>query len=230
MATNLASKDPPITLARREELQQHQISFHVPPHEIVFNTNAGDLMTEQQLCKFVDNTLSKLAYEFPSIEGPKPGAWKLSTKDVDEDLREWNPRKLAPGALIAIKSTLENYRPVITGKVAAKERSWGWARAVRTFELPCQDVFVLELDSHVLLILRCQAKMKVFGKPKRMTETTHGILVPNSHTVSDVLEMIRANRVSGVYQDPHEENLRHDQRSATELGWTNGTTLRLELW
>ncbi|KAG4443381.1 hypothetical protein IFR05_001170 [Cadophora sp. M221] len=203
MTTNLASKDPPITLARREELQQHQISFHAPPHEIVFNTNAGDLMIDQQLRKVVDNILSKLAHEFPSIEGPKPGAWKLSTKDVDEDLLEWNPHRLAPGALIAInaiKSNLENYRPVITGKVAAQERSWQWA------------------------------KVKVFGQPKRMTETTHGNLVPNSHTVSHMLETIRANRVSGVYQVPHEENLRHDQRSVTELGWTNGTTLRLELW
>ena len=89
---------------------------------------------------------------------------------------------------------------------------------------------MLDLDSHVLLILRCQTTVKAFGKPKKVTETTHGILVPNGHTISDVVETIRANHVNGVYQDNYEDYLRHDQRSATELGWTNGTTLRLEFW
>ncbi|PVH86672.1 hypothetical protein DL98DRAFT_510711 [Cadophora sp. DSE1049] len=231
MATNVASKDSPMTLARREELQQHQISFHVPPHEIVFNTNAGELMTEQQLCHFVDNILSKLANEFPSVEGPRPGAWNLSTKDVEEDLRTWDPHKLAPGALIAIKSKLESYRPVITGSLAAEERSWEWARGMRTFELPCQEAFLFELDSHVLLTLRCQTKVKVVGKAKKIIrETKHSILVPNSHAVSDVLALIRAKNVHGVYQEPDEENLRLDRRPAQDLGWTNSTTLKLELW
>ena len=50
-------------------------------------------------------------------------AWKLSTKDIDEDLREWNPHKLASGALVVIKSNLEDHRQVITGTVATRERS-----------------------------------------------------------------------------------------------------------
>ncbi|XMA20788.1 hypothetical protein WAI453_013579 [Rhynchosporium graminicola] len=120
IASNFASEDPPITLAFRDELRRHQISFHVPPLEIIINTNAGDLMTERQLRLFVDSTLSELAREFPSVGVPKPGAWKLSTKDIEEDLRKWDPHKLAPDALIVIKSDTENYGPVFTEQAIAQ--------------------------------------------------------------------------------------------------------------
>ncbi|KAL2068601.1 hypothetical protein VTL71DRAFT_14938 [Oculimacula yallundae] len=231
MASNFASEDPPITLAFRDVLQRHQISFHVPPHEFVINTNAGNLMTEKQLREFVDSTLSDLAREFPSIEIPKPGTWKLSTKDIEEDLRKWDPHKLAPDALIVIKPDIENYRPMFTEKAAAHGQPWTWARGMRTFELPCKEAFILDSDSHVLLNLQCRTKFKVVGKAKKaIRETSHKILIPKSHTVSDVVGLFCVEHVSGIYQEPDEKNLRLDQRSGTELGWTNGTTLRIELW
>lgn len=49
-------------------------------------------------------------------------------RNVEEDLQEWQPDKLAPDALIIIKSNKENHRLVITEKVAAKQGSWSRRR------------------------------------------------------------------------------------------------------
>lgn len=95
--------------------------------------------------------------------------------------------------------------------------------------LPVGDVFLLQGDTHVLVSLRCQTKVKL-SKKKTIHESRHRVLIPVGFTVQDVLGLIRTSSICGIYQEPQEVNLRLDRRSAGELGWTNGTVLRLELW
>lgn len=47
MALNIASKDPPMTLGRRQALQQVRIPLRVLPHEIVFMPKVGDVLSKQ---------------------------------------------------------------------------------------------------------------------------------------------------------------------------------------
>lgn len=99
---------------------------------------------------------------------------------------------------------------------------------MRSIKLPVRNAFLLESNTHVLLVLRCQTKVK--KNKKRTVETNHEVLVPMEYTMSEMLLLIRASAINGVYQEPYEDNLRHDPRSVSQFGWTNGTVLRLELW
>lgn len=47
MAVNIASKDPPMTLGRRQALQQVCIPLRVLPHETVFMPKVGDVLSKQ---------------------------------------------------------------------------------------------------------------------------------------------------------------------------------------
>lgn len=101
---------------------------------------------------------------------------------------------------------------------------------MRSIKLPVRNGFLIENDTHVLLALRCQTKVKVTKKQRKTVETNHEVLVPMEYTMSEMLLLIRASAINGVYQEPYEDDLRHDLRSVSQLGWTNGTVLRLELW
>ncbi|KFZ17967.1 hypothetical protein V502_04339 [Pseudogymnoascus sp. VKM F-4520 (FW-2644)] len=230
MALNVASKDPPMTLGRRQALQQACIPLRVLPHEIVFMPRVGDILNKQQLCVFVDDILTKLAKEFPTINTPKPGAWKLTGINEGEDLNKWNPNNLDFDTPLFISSSAETY-PSITPTAATRQSgSWAWGDGMKSIKLPLRSVFLLEGDTHVLLVLCCQTKVKVAKKKKRTEETNHEVLVPVEYTISEILLLIRAGAVNGVYHEPYEDDLRHDQRSVRQLGWTSGTVLRLELW
>ena len=47
MAMNVASADPPMTLGRRQELQQICIPLRVLPHEILFTPSVGDILNKE---------------------------------------------------------------------------------------------------------------------------------------------------------------------------------------
>lgn len=93
-----------------------------------------------------------------------------------------------------------------------------------------RDAFVLEGYNHVLVVLRCQTKLKISNKKKRIEETSHTVFILTTYTVQDLLRLIRASNVCSVFVESHEDNLRWSGSSASELGWQHGTVLRLELW
>ncbi len=180
---------------------------------------------------FVDGILSTLSHEFPTINSPRPGSWKLTRNDNEEDLGKWNPYHLDPNTPIFVSSNAENHLAPITSTFASRPASsWTWAPETKAFKLLTRDVFTLDGDSHLQLVLRCQTKAKISKKQRRIDETIHSVLVPADYRVADVLRAMRTSAVNGVFEEPHADDLRLDHRSASELGWKHGTTLRLELW
>jgi hypothetical protein len=180
---------------------------------------------------FVDNLLSKLNHEYPTHDTPSPGIWKLMINDVEQDLNKWDPQNLKPDAPILIVPRIEkSLVPITTTPTTQKGNEWAWAYEMRSFRLPADVVFELEGDSHLLLVLRCQTKYRVSNRRTKIIETIHRILVPADYAVAEVLKLVRARTVSGVFEEPSPNDLRNDNRSASELGWKHGTILRLELW
>jgi hypothetical protein len=47
MARRVASSDPPMTLARRQELQETRIPFRVIPHGMVFTPSLEEIWTKE---------------------------------------------------------------------------------------------------------------------------------------------------------------------------------------
>jgi hypothetical protein len=186
--------------------------------------------TFQQLCDFVDGLLEKLAHQYPTTVSPKPGVWKIVTAKADVDLDRWDHRSLELDKPLFITSNIKNSRAVIAGTAATRNGSWTWADGMMSVCFPDQGPFVLEGYNRVLVVLRCQTKYRVSNKKKRIDETNHTMFIPMTYTVQDVLRLIQASNVCGVFLEPHEDNLRWSGSSASELGWKHGTVLRLELW
>ncbi|CZS92480.1 uncharacterized protein RAG0_03063 [Rhynchosporium agropyri] len=230
MALKVASKDPPMTLSCRQELQKLCISFRILPHEIVFTPRLGDIISKQQLCDYVDALLEDLAHQYPTTVSPKPGMWKLVRADADMDLDKWDPRSLELDKPLFITSNIKPSHAVIASATALHNVSWVWADGMMSVCFPGQGAFVLEGYNRVFIVLRCQTKFRVSNKKKRIDETSHNMFIPMTYTVQDVLRLIQASNVCGVFQEPHESNLRWSGSSASELGWKHGSVLRLELW
>lgn len=95
---------------------------------------------------------------------------------------------------------------------------------------PDRDAFLLEGYNHVLVVLRCQTKHRISKKKATIEETSHTMFIPVTYTVQDLLRLIQASNVCGVFLEPNKDNLRLSGSSASELGWKHGTVLRLELW
>jgi hypothetical protein len=184
----------------------------------------------QKLVAFVDGLLLKLSAELPAANSPTPGGWKLTRNGSEEDLSKWKPSTLDTKTPIFIISGVQDHLPLVRTTFAAQSETWAWARQTKSFILPLGAAFLLQSDTHILVSLLCQTRVKVFGKKKKIHESRHSVLIPIGYTVSDVLGLIRSSSICGIYQEPHEDNLRLDRRSVGELGWTNGTVLRLELW
>jgi hypothetical protein len=62
MAVNVASRDPPITLARRLELQETRISLRVMPHMMVFKPSLADVWSEQVNCPWYQMICARNAH------------------------------------------------------------------------------------------------------------------------------------------------------------------------
>ncbi|KAI9830638.1 MAG: hypothetical protein M1819_005448 [Sarea resinae] len=177
------------------------------------------------------NLLSKLNHEYPILDTPSPGFWKMKKNGIEEDLNEWNPHQLdSDKPLLIISNVEKSLVPIEFIRPTQDGRPWAWAHEMRSFQLPSHVVFELQGDSHMLLVLRCQIKVKLSKKQRKIHETSHSILVPAEYGVAEVLALVRASAVSGVFEEPNPNDLRKDNRSARELGWKHGTTLRLEMW
>jgi hypothetical protein len=246
-----ASKDAPMILGRRQVLEQIRIQFHVAPHEMIFSAALTDildkkvtllqttiplsfitvLITIQQLSVFVDNLLLKLNHEFPILvhDTPSPCFWKLTINDLEKDLSNWNPHDLNPDTPILVVSNVDKFVGPIT-TTARSGTSWAWAHEMRSFGLQADGVFELQGKSHLVLVLRGQTKVQLPNKKRGIDETVHRIFVPADYTVAQVVKLVRASIVGGVFEEPNLNNLRKESRSAREFGWKDGTTLRLELW
>ena len=131
---------------------------------------------------------------------------------------------------IFVSTNVQDHLPVIRTIPAAQSETWAWASETKSFMLPVGDTFLLKSDSHVLLVLHCQTRVKISNKKRRVDKTHHSILVPIGYTVQDVLKLIRNRPINGIYHEPEGESVLFDSRALSELGWTNGTVLRLELW
>ena len=145
------------------------------------------------------------------------------------DLDRWDPCSLELDKPLFITSNIENSCAIIVSTTATRNGSWTWADGMLSVYFPVQGAFVLEDYNRVLVVLRCQTKFRVLNKKKRIEETSHTIYIPITYTVQDVLRLIQASNVSGVFQEPDENNLRWSGSSASELSWKHGTLLRLEL-
>ena len=182
----------------------------------------------------MDGILRKLAKEQPTIDTPEPGAWKLSTSNNQVDLDNWSPYSLEADMPIFISSKeAERSLPVITAAGTEWGASWGWVSGMQSIELPGGKAFLLKGDTHVLIVLCCQTKVKVSKKASRIEVKKHNVLVPVEFTVPDILGLIRASVVNAVYLDNSGDNswgnLLSDPRSVRVFGWKSGTVLRVEL-
>jgi hypothetical protein len=154
----------------------------------------------------------------------------LTRDGKEEDLSRWKPSTLNTKTPIFIISSIQDHLPLIKTTFAAQSETWALARQTKSFILPLGAAFLLQSDTHIFVSLFCQKKVKIVGKKKKIHESRHSVLIPIAYTVPDVLGLIRTSSKCGIYQETQEDNLRLDRRSAGELGWTNGTGLRLELW
>lgn len=177
----------------------------------------------------MDGLLEELAHQYPTTASPQPGVWKLVRDNADLDLDKWDPCSLGVDKALFITSSIISSRAIVASTTATLKGSWTWVNGMMSVHFPDSDAFVLEGYSHVLLVLRCQTKLKS-KKKKGIEETSHTVIIPTTYTVQDLLRLIQASKVSGVFEESHEDNLRSSRSSASELGWQHGTVLRLELW
>ncbi|ELR06354.1 hypothetical protein GMDG_07944 [Pseudogymnoascus destructans 20631-21] len=230
MASNVASADPSMALGRRQELHQLRIPFRILPHEILFTPTLGDIMSKQQLRNYVDGLLEELAHQYPTTISPQPGVWKLVRDNADVDLDKWDPCSLEVDKALFITSNIKTSRAIVASTTATRNGPWTWDNGMMSVHFPDRDAFVLEGYNHILVVLRCQTKLKISNKKKRIEETSHTVFIPTTYTVQDLLRLIQASNVCGVFVESHKDNLRWSGSSASELGWQHGTVLRLELW
>jgi hypothetical protein len=151
--------------------------------------------------------------------------------NIEEDLNKWNPHNLKRDMPMIIVSNIEtSLEPITTTPSTRNTSSWAWAKETRSFGLPADVAFELQGGSHLLLVLRCQTKVKISNRQKRNEETVHNIWIPANYGISEVMKLVRASSINSVYDESNQNDLQMDKRSARELGWKHGTTLRLELW
>lgn len=177
----------------------------------------------------MDGQLEELAHQYPTTVSPQPGVWKLVRDNADVDLDKWDPCSLEVDKALFITSNIRTSHAIVASTIATRKGSWTWDSRMMSVNFPDRDAFVLEGYKHVLVVLRCQTKLKI-KKQTRIEETSHTVFIPTSYTVQDLLGLIQATKVCGVYVESHEDNLRSSGSSARELGWQHGTVLRLELW
>ncbi|KAH8588521.1 hypothetical protein B0O99DRAFT_746776 [Bisporella sp. PMI_857] len=231
MAAKIASKDAPMTLGRRQILEQVRIPFHVPPLEMIFSPSILEVLDKQHLRAFVDSLLSKLSHEYPMHDTPSPSFWKLSINGTEEDLENWDPNRLNPDIPILIVSNIGKHLVSITTAPTTRiGSSQALVHEMKSFRLHPGAVFELQGSSHLLLVLRCQTRVKISNRKRGIDETIHTMLVPADYTAAQVSKLVRASCVNGVFEDPKPKDLQADNRSVSELGWKHGTILRLELW
>ena len=156
--------------------------------------------------------------------------WKLVRANADVDLDSWDPSSLELDKPLFIASNMKKSRAIIASTTATRNGSWTWGDRMMSVRFPDQGAFVLEGYNHVLVILRCQTKSRISNKKKRIDETSHTIFIPMTYMVQDVLSLIQASNVCGVFLEPSEKILLWSGSSAGELGWKHGMSLRLELW
>ncbi|KFY03023.1 hypothetical protein V490_00317 [Pseudogymnoascus sp. VKM F-3557] len=189
------------------------IALQQPAKSQVFTTDVKWVRDECPTLAYLDKSLA-------FISGP----------GAEEDLNKWNPNNLDFDTPLFISSNVKSYLPITPTAATRQSGSWTWGDEMTSIKLPVRNVFLLEGDTHLLLTLRCQTKVKVTKNKKRTVETNHEVLVPMEYTISEILLLIRASAINGIYQEPYEDDLRHDPRSVSQLGWTNGTVLKFELW
>lgn len=174
--------------------------------------------------------LLELAHQYPTTSSPQHDRWKILKDDVDIDLDKWNPLAVEHDAVLIVVSNFINVHPSIANATDISNGSWTWCGTLMSFTVPDRHAILLESHSHILVVLHCLTKVKTSNKKKKVAETSHSILIPTTFKVHDLLRLVRADNVSGVFVENQEEDLRRSNLSASGLGWTHGTVLRLELW
>lgn len=183
----------------------------------------------------MDGLLTELAHQYPTTVSPQPGVWKLVRDNADVHLDKWDPPSLELDKALFVTSKIITSNTIITSTTAMRNGSWTWGNGLMSVCFPDRDAFLLKGYDHILVVLRCQTRVKISKKQKRIEETSHTVFIPMAYTVQDLLGLIQASKVSGIFvgsqeDKSKEDNLRWGGSSAGELGWGHGTVLRLELW
>jgi hypothetical protein len=184
----------------------------------------------------VNNLLLTIHRDNSLMGIPKPDHWNLEDEGKDFiALCKWNPR-LAHHNVYKVVAL-----PTMSDPGALTPLYPRWATLegvllpsrVKSIELPSQEVFEIR-GSHVLLSIHCRVKVKINKKESRMEESRYSMIIPVDLKVVDLVKGFKVTgNVSGVFVISDSMNnvniKRKDVRTAADLGWRNGTEVRLDM-
>jgi hypothetical protein len=169
-------------------------------------------------------------HDDPLTDIPNTDCWGLKgNEDGFIDLDRWDPRQSSQDVYKVVAL------PVVgdPGKLAPVPPQWArLSSGIRSIHLPSQEVFQIR-EPHLLLVIRCQLKVKVSKKKSMIEESRRSMLVPAELKVVDLVEAFKGiGKVTGVFETPATvSNIQtNDTRTAADLGWKHGTELRLEMF
>jgi hypothetical protein len=106
-----------------------------------------------------------------------------------------------------------------------------WPLRVKSILLLSREVFEIR-GLYLLLVINYRVRVRVFNRRTKIKETRNSVLIPVDLKVVDLVKLFKVmGNISGIFEIPDSSsNIRTtDTRTATDLGWTHGTELRLEM-
>jgi hypothetical protein len=181
---------------------------------------------------FINYLLSTIHHD-NLTEIPITDRWGLKgNEDGFIDLDKWDPRQASQDVYKVIALPVTSGPGILTPIHPQWANLGGlWLSRVKSIQLPSQEVFEIR-ESHLLLVIHYQVRVKVSKKRTKIVETRNSVLIPADLKVVDLVKTFRVmGNVSGVFEIPDSSsNIRTtDTRTATDLGWRHGTELRLEM-
>jgi hypothetical protein len=163
---------------------------------------------------------------------PAAGCWGLKgNEDSFINLDGWDPqqRNLNVYKVIALPITSD---PATLTPIHPQWATLGsQTSSVKSIQLPSQEIFEIR-GSHLLVVVHCSVNVRISNRKRRMEKTQHRLLIPADLKAADLAKVFRVfGNVWGLFEIPDlSGNIwTKGTQTASELGWKNGTELRLEM-
>jgi hypothetical protein len=189
---------------------------------------------------FINELLSNIHEDKLSMETPSPDCWGIKgNEDSFIDLNSWNPRKTVPEIykVIALPTVIALPAVGNLGILTPINPQWAalgggfWPSRIKSIRLPSNEIFDVQ-GSHLMVVIHYRVKIKIVNKPARFEDVKHSMLIPANLKVAELAKAFSVNGriVSRLIEIPETSNkiIKTDIRTATDLGWKQGTELRIE--
>lgn len=173
----------------------------------------------------MDNILLNAQNNFPRKDLPEPGHWELEDSQHKlVSLDKWNSYDADKMVYIVLPMLLPGHSvsdfPHLP-QATLGSGSWRQISDLRLFQLSLYQCLEVRGQSHLLIVISCQGKVRLSNKKKRVEESRHEFLIATQTRISDLVVGLQTTNGTGtLFIVPETSNgLKWtDNRIVAELG------------